>query len=92
MLKNSALIGYVADISDRGFKVRIMEKFEGELAFRETAGIQFDECGVPYFQLAALLRWRRDEEKSTLIGFELESFETDEAKTRYAMIREKYGT
>jgi len=91
MLKNTKTIGYLADISETGFKVRIMEALNREAVKQEIVGIQFDECGVPYFQVHTKLCWRRDEEKSTLLGFEIESFETADGKAGYESIRKQYG-
>jgi len=91
MLKNTKTMGYLADISETGFKVRIMEHLEREAAANEVVGIQFNECNVQYFQVDAKLCWRRDEEKSTLLGFEITSFETVEGKASYESIRKQYG-
>ncbi len=91
ILKNTKTIGYLADISETGFKVRIMERLDREASENETVGIQFDECSIGYFQLNAKRCWRRDEEKSTLLGFEIETFETVEGKASYESIRKQYG-
>ncbi len=91
LLKNSKTIGYLADISESGFKIRIMERLDREASEKETIGIQFDECAIQYFQVKAKLCWRRDEEKSTLLGYRTESFETAEGSTGYESIRKLYG-
>lgn len=85
-------VGYVADVSDNGFKGLFPEPFDIELGRTIAVGISFAELGLSAFELVATARWSRLSGGAQEVGFELRdagSPLSDEGK--FAIIRDYYS-
>ena len=86
-------VGYVADVSDSGFKGLFPGPFDIELGRSFAVGISFAELGLSAFEIEATARWSRLSGGAQEIGFELRgvgSSLSDEGK--FAVIREYYSS
>jgi hypothetical protein len=85
-------VGYVADVSDRGFKGLFPEPFPLELGRNFTIGVSFEELGLAAFEIEATARWTRLASGSQEVGFELQAWELPQADAeKFNKIREYYS-
>jgi len=85
-------VGYVADVSDNGFKGLFPEPFAMEPGKTFSVGVSFSELGLSAFNLEATVRWVRLSGGAQEVGFELREMEAavyDEGK--FAIIRDYYS-
>ena len=85
-------VGYVADISDNGFKGLFPEPFAMEPGRTFTVGVSFAELGLSAFELEATARWVRLSGGAQEVGFEIRDmtaaiFDAD----KFAIIRDYYS-
>ncbi len=64
-------LGYIADVSEGGFKALFTEAFSLDLGRTFTVSVSFDEIGLPLFEVSALSRWCRISGGCLEVGFEL---------------------
>jgi hypothetical protein len=85
-------VGYVADVSDFGFKGLFPEPFGGRVGREYLVGIAFDELGLAAFNIRAILRWDRVTQGAGEVGFELVEKETGLGELEnFKTIREYYA-
>jgi len=85
-------VGYVADVSDSGFKGLFPEPFSIEPGRTFSVGVSFAELGLSVFVIEATARWVRLSGGAQEVGFELREMAAaacDEAK--FAIIRDYYS-
>lgn len=85
-------VGYVADVSDNGFKGLFPEPFVIEPGKTFVLGVSFSELGLSAFELEATVRWVRLSGGAQEVGFELRNMAMalcDESK--FAIIRDYYS-
>jgi hypothetical protein len=85
-----AIVGYIVDIATKGFKVRIPYRFAGALDPPVRFQISLGEKEIKPFELAAEVRWRKDEQKTTLLGLKRLEFESPEAEASYFKLIDYY--
>lgn len=70
-------LGYIADVSEGGFKALFTEAFSLDLGRPFTVTISFEEIGLSFFELKALSRWCRISGGCLEVGFELTGDQAD---------------
>lgn len=85
-------VGYVADVSDSGFKGLFVEPFEPELGRDLLVGVSFAELGLSAFVIEATARWSRISQGAMEVGFEIRSTSpSSEEAGKFAIIRDYYS-
>jgi hypothetical protein len=82
MINVEGRVGYVADVSDKGFKGLFPEPFNLDLGRAFVVGVSFEELGLKAFDIRAVARWMRLESGSQEVGFELLGLEMDEEERK----------
>ena len=85
-------VGYVADVSDNGFKGLFPEPFGIEPGKTFSVGVSFAELGLSAFELEATVRWVRLSEGAQEVGFELREMTTAAGgEGEFAILRDYYS-
>lgn len=82
--------GYIADVSEGGFKGLFPEPFALEIGSLLPISVSFEEMGLGSFGLKASVRWLRLVGGALEVGFEL-SHADDEALSSFERIRDYYS-
>lgn len=90
ILEHSGCIGYVADVSDDGFRVRSVEGWSGEVTASDSAGISFAEESIAFFRLPVTVCWYRQEASSIVLGCRIEPGADPSASQQYQRIIATY--
>lgn len=64
-------LGYIADVSDGGFKALFTEAFSIDLGKTFKVSVSFEEIGLSVFEVNVLSRWCRIEGACLEVGFEV---------------------
>jgi hypothetical protein len=82
--------GYIADVSEGGFKGLFPEPFGLEIGSILPICVSFEEMGLGFFSLKASVRWLRLAGGALEVGFEL--FHADDAAlSSFERIRDYYS-
>jgi hypothetical protein len=85
-------VGYVADVSDNGFKGLFPEPFAIEPGKTFTVGVSFAELGLAAFELEATARWVRLSGGAQVVGFEIRDMAAAFCDAgKFAVIRDYYS-
>ena len=92
LIRVEGRVGYVADVSDNGFKGLFPEPFAIEPGKTFSVGVSFAELGLSAFELEATARWVRLSGGAQEVGFEIRDvaeaiFDAD----KFAAIRDYYS-
>jgi hypothetical protein len=90
MIEKRAIYGYLCEISGKGFRMRIPQTLRVQVDSPSRFVISLGDMGILPFSLSADLIWRKNEGRSTLLGFELLNFESEESKKFYMKLMESY--
>ena len=82
--------GYIADVSEGGFKGLFPEPFGLEIGSLLPIGVSFEELGVDFFSLKAAVRWVHLAAGALEVGFELLPADED-ALSSFERIRDYYS-
>jgi hypothetical protein len=92
LIRLEGRVGYVADVSDNGFKGLFPEPFAIEPGKTFSVGVSFAELGLSAFELEATVRWVRLSAGAQEVGFELgEMAEAARDESKFAIIRDYYS-
>lgn len=85
-------LGYIADVSDNGFKGLFPEPFEAEIGKSCNVYVSFEELGLSTFEIRATIRWSRISSGALEVGFELgESEKSEKDAWKFLKIRDYYA-
>ncbi len=84
------VVGFIADVSERGFRGIFPERFELASGRLLSVEISFEEIGIDIFTLDACVRWVLPVEGGVEAGFELASLPVTE-RSAFNRIREYYA-
>jgi hypothetical protein len=85
-------VGYVADVSEHGFKGLFPDPFEAVLGGVFSVTVSFEELGLPVFEIQAVVRWTKLSSGSLEVGFNLvEGSSTVEDIDKFEQIRKYYA-
>lgn len=85
-------VGYIADVSDNGFKGLFPEPFRAETGSCFNVCVSFEELGLSSFVIRAVLRWSKLSHGALEVGFELGDGSVDETdKWQFSKIRDYYS-
>jgi hypothetical protein len=85
-------VGYIADVSDQGFKGLFPDPFRPKQGNSYDVCVSFEELGLSTFVIHAVLRWSRLSCGALEVGFELgDGAVREEDSQQFSKIREYYS-
>ncbi len=92
LIRVEGRVGYIADVSDFGFKGLFPEPFLEPLGSRLVVGVSFEELGLAAFELSTVLRWSRLAQGAGEVGFELvQGSSSEDDLVKFRKIRDYYS-
>ncbi|HAP43251.1 MAG: hypothetical protein A2087_08120 [Spirochaetes bacterium GWD1_61_31] len=90
LFTGSGLLGYLADASRNGFRVRSAGAYDGAVPGTELVTINFAEIGVLLPALRVTVCWSRREDNSSLFGCMIDGFDSDRVAADWQKILATY--